>query len=246
MPRLQDTNLEDLQAGSGYKFSGTKIEKLGASKYTLVGIVCDVSGSVEPFAKQIEMMLGTIVKSCDKSAFRDNLMVRLTIFSHLVHEVHGFKLLSTIKPNEYDGMLVVGGSTALFNAGHEGVTVIADYGKALTAQDFLVNGILFIITDGEDREGGCRPSDIAKAIKAAKLAENLESIRTILVGVTGDDTNLNSYLERFKAEAEIDQYISIGTATPGKLGKLAEFASQSVSSTSQSLGTGGPSQPITF
>jgi len=246
MARLLDTNLEDLNAASGYKFSGTKIEKLGASKYTLVSIVCDVSGSVEKFIRQIEMMLGTIVKSCDKSAFRDNLMVRLTTFDSNLNEVHGFKLLSTIKPTDYENSLVSGGSTALFNAAHEAVSVMADYGKTLTSQDFLANGIVFVLTDGQDNIGGCRPSDVAMSVKNAKSAENLESIRTILIGVTGDDTDLDSYLRRFNDEAGMDQYIGIGVATPGKLGKLAEFVSQSVSSTSQALGTGGPSQPLTF
>lgn len=244
--RLLDSNLETLNATSGYKFSGTKIEKLGASKYTLVSIVCDVSGSVYEFAKQLEMTLGTIVNSCMKSAFKDNLMVRLTTFADGVDEVHGFKLLSTIKPDDYNNTLNCGGSTALFNAANESITVVTAYGEALTSKDYLANGIVFILTDGDDRVGGCRPSDVAKSVASARRTEALESIRTILIGVTKDDANLDAYLTRFKDEAGMDQYISIGTASPGKLAKLAEFVSQSVSSTSQALGTGGPSQPLTF
>ena len=43
---------------------------------------------------------------------------------------------------------------------------------------------------------------------------------------------------------QISQYIDAGAATKGKLAKLADFVSQSVSSQSQALGTGGPSQNI--
>ena len=39
-------------------------------------------------------------------------------------------------------------------------------------------------------------------------------------------------------------HIDVGDATPRKLAKLAAFVSQSISSQSQALGTGGPSQNI--
>jgi hypothetical protein len=36
----------------------------------------------------------------------------------------------------------------------------------------------------------------------------------------------------------------MGNVTPGKLAKLAQFVSKSISSQSQALGTGGASQPV--
>jgi hypothetical protein len=57
---------------------------------------------------------------------------------------------------------------------------------------------------------------------------------------------MKSYLENFRINAGLDEYISIGDATAGKLAKLAQFVSQSVSSQSQALGTGGASQPVSF
>ncbi len=59
-------------------------------------------------------------------------------------------------------------------------------------------------------------------------------------------TQVKGYLKIFKDEAEIDQYVDAGDATPTKLAKLAEFVSQSISSQSQSLGSGGPSQNLNF
>jgi hypothetical protein len=47
-----------------------------------------------------------------------------------------------------------------------------------------------------------------------------------------------------RSEVGITQFIDAGDATKGKLAKLAAFVSQSISSTSQALGTGGPSQAI--
>jgi hypothetical protein len=53
-------------------------------------------------------------------------------------------------------------------------------------------------------------------------------------------------LENFKNEAGIDQYINIGKADANTLAKLADFISKSISSQSQSLNSGGPSQPIVW
>ncbi len=72
--------------------------------------------------------------------------------------------------------------------------------------------------------------------------EIVESMVTVLVGVNASEYKYE--LDNFYQEAGLTQYIDAGEATKGKLAKLAEFVSQSISSQSQSLGTGGPSQNI--
>jgi len=248
---LLDKDLEQLQAGSGYKFSATKVKALGAHMYTLASIVMDASGSVEPFATQLEQALKTIFKACEKSPRSDNLMLRLTQFSSRLTELHGFKLLGSIAEKDYDNILQLGGSTALFDAVDEAIQATATYGKQLTSQDFLCNAIVVVVTDGESNTGNINSGDISvdaavikKALLAARRAENLESILLILVGVTNDDVSLNTYLQTVKDDGGFDQYVSIGKASPGRIAKLAEFVSQSISSTSSALGTGAASTPI--
>lgn len=246
----QDTSstsdvLQTLHAGSGYRFSAMKITALGATEYTLATIVMDASGSVEPFKDQLEMALKTIFKACDKSPRRDNLMLRVTEFSHALREIHGFKLLGNIQESDYANVMQLGGQTALFDAAEEAVLATNTYGKSLTAQDFLVNAIIVVVTDGEDNASHTAISAIKSAIQAARKTESLESITCILVGVTQDNVALGHYLQTFKDDAGMDQYVSIGTATPGKIAKLAAFVSQSISSTSSALGTGASSQPLT-
>jgi hypothetical protein len=249
---LLSKNLESLNAGSGYKFSAAKIKDLGASEYTLATIVVDTSSSVMGFATQLEQALKTIFKACDKSPRKDNLLLRVVQFSSVVTELHGFKLLNTILEKDYDSILQIGGSTALFEACDDAIQATGTYGKQLTSQDFLVNGIVAVITDGEGNCGAINSGDLAadagvvkKSLEAVRRAENLESLLTILVGVTNDNVTLNTYLQTVKDEAGCDQYISIGNATPGKIAKLAEFVSQSISSTSSALGTGKASAPLT-
>jgi uncharacterized protein YegL len=101
-----------------------------------------------------------------------------------------------------------------------------------------------VITDGENNCGAATADQVKRAVAACRRAENLESILLILVGVTNDDVNLNTYLQTVKDDCGFDQYVSIGKATPGHIAKLAAFVSQSISSTSASLGTGKASTPI--
>jgi hypothetical protein len=242
---LLDTNLSELKAGSGYKFTATNINDLGAAEYTLATIVMDASSSVDPFAAQLVQAIKTIFKACDKSPRRDNLMLRLTQFAGQLTELHGFKLLSAINEKDYDNVLQIGGSTALFESVDEAIQATGTYGKQLTSQEFLVNGLVVVITDGENNSGNITDaSQIKKTLQAVRRSENLESILLILVGVTQDDINLNTYLQTVKNDGGFDSYVSIGTATPGKIAKLASFISQSISSTSSALGSGKASVPL--
>ena len=68
----------------------------------------------------------------------------------------------------------------------------------------------------------------------------------ILIGVNDSDQHLKVVLDKFKNDAGFEEYISLGDVSPSKLAKLAKWISQSISSTSQALGTGGPSQNVNF
>src|SRR5579862_1235189 len=246
MSLLNNNNLETINAGSGYKFSATKLNKLGATEYTLATIVEDASGSVSGYAAALETCLKTIRKAMDKSPRKDNLLLRLAQFNDNLTELHGFKLLNDIKESDYDNILQIGGATALFDAIDEGLEATSAYAKQLTSNNFFVNGIVIIVTDGQNNVGNILdPDKIKQRLEQIRQSENLESINVILVGVTNDNTNLDTYLQRVKDEIGITQYVSIGIATPGKIAKLAQFVSQSISSTSAALGSGQPSQPIT-
>lgn len=238
-----------LQAGN-YRFSTPPMDQIGASEYTLVTLVIDASGSVEPFKSQLETMLKTVLKACGKSPRAENLMLRVVQFDTHLKELHGFRLLSTIKETDYTNILQIGATTALFEAATEAIEVTAAYGKTLTNQEFLVNGLVVIVTDGLNNCAPHTSHGVLAAVKTARKAECLESILIVLVGVIDPKDSQAAYtrtaLEDFQKTAEITQFVDIGEATPGKIAKLGQFVSQSVSSQSQSLGSKGPSQPVTF
>lgn len=244
MPRLGDTDSHQL-TGSNFSFSGARIEQLGATEYTLVDIAVDMSGSVQGFRSELLGMLNTAIDACRKSPRSDYLLVRVSGFSSSysngINEVHGYIPLKDIDPAAYDTLDPYGG-TPLYEACYVSVRSMNAYAKMLNDQDFNVNGITFVITDGDDTSSNGSPAMVRKEVDSAIKAEYLESHVSVLIGI-----NASMYehkLKAFQQSAGITQYISAGDATKGNLAKLAAFVSQSISSTSQALGTGGPSQSI--
>ena len=73
---------------------------------------------------------------------------------------------------------------------------------------------------------------------------------SILIGINDPKqpwgADVKKRLEEFHSEAGITEFIDAGDATEEKLAKISEFVSQSISSQSQALGTGGPSQSLAF
>ena len=249
MPIFNDDDAKSatsFKSGSGFHFSGTNINNLGASEYTLVGIAADVSSSVSGFAKEIEGCLVSSIEGCQKSPRADNLLARFTTFCARITEEHGFRPLADCHLANYAGSIRPGGTTALYDASVDIVDSLATYGKDLTARDYTANGIVVVMTDGMDVGSTLTAKAVAEAVRRARASESLESLVTILVGINVTDPEVSKYLKQFKDDAGFDQYVEAKDATPKTFSKIAGFISKSVSSQSQSLGTGSASQPITF
>jgi hypothetical protein len=247
MPIFADDDNESFKAnGSGFQFSGVNINTLGASEYTLFGIACDTSSSVSPFAAEIEACLKSALESCQRSPRVDNLLARYITFDSSIHEQHGFRPLADCHPANYDGTIKCGGTTVLRDATVNLIDSLATYGKQLIDNDYIANGIVVVITDGCDVGSTLQLKQVAEAMKRAQVNETLESLVSILVGVNVTDSVVSQHLQELKDQADFTQYIEAADATPKTLAKLAAFISKSVSSQSQAVGSGGPSQAITF
>jgi len=244
MPRL-DESMQSHKIGGSFTFSAARVERLGATEYTLVTVAVDETGSVQGFSDQLREMLVTAVESCKKSPRSDNLLVRVLTFSDRykngVNEIHGFKPLGEIDANSYP-VIKPGGSTPLYDACYSAIGSQNVYGKQLVDQDFSCNGIVFIITDGGENASVASAQMVADEAKKSISGEVLESMISVLIGING--SSCSQWLSEFQKDAGLTQYIDAGDATPRKLAKLAAFVSKSVSSQSQALGTGGPSQNI--
>lgn len=240
-------NLIRLQTDeSNYHFSGVSVDRLGASEYTLVNIVVDMSGSVSSFKNELTECIKTIVSSCKHSQRAENLMIRLSTFNNNVVEEHGFTLLNSLDVNSYTNTINPTGLTSLYDATLNAIESVKKYGTELSDQEFDVNGIIFILTDGDDNNSLNNITKIKETILKVRQEEKLESLRTILIGVNTRVDNLKDKLEVLHKTADMDQYVDIENADKNNLAKLANFISKSISAQSLALGTGGPSQALSF
>lgn len=246
MPIFTDNMDTHAIQGSNFGFSAKRIDDLGATEYTLVGIAADTSGSVQPFRAEIEKTVQEVVSSCRHSPRADNLMMRLICFDDQLSEVHGFRPLSECNIDGYKGCIQIGGMTALFDAACNLTDSVTSYGRSLSQNDFSVNGIIFVITDGADNKSAMTAAEVKKALGRAVQSEALESMVSILIGVNVSDPQISQYLKSVHAAAGFTQYIELGNADAKTLAKLADFVSRSISAQSQALGTGGPSQSLSF
>lgn len=248
MPVLNSNPMQDHNIAGNYGFSGKRIDDLGASEYTLVVIAVDRSGSVHGFDSQLETALKQVVKSCRHSPRADNLMLRVVLFNHNLSELHGFKPLTECNVDDYTGTITPGGGTALYDAAHNIIESASRYGRDLAAQHYEANAITFVLTDGcENGDSTMTVKEVRKALDGAVVDESLESMRAVLVGVNVDpQSGTSSQLDAFHNDAGFDQYVAAGSTDESTLAKLADFVSQSISAQSQALGTGGPSQSLTF
>ena len=248
MPRLGTTDdMETHKLGGNFTFSGARIQNLGATEYTLATVMIDNTGSIASHAGELLDMLLAAVNACQKSPRSDNLLLRVCTFStskkdNGVEELHGFKPLAEINIADYAAMSCYG-STNLYDAAYSGIAATNAYADQLDAQDFLVNAITFVITDGEDNASVATPAMVRTESARSVSGEVLESHISILIGVVSSPDSARM-LKVFKDDAGLTQFIDAGEVSKGKLAKLAAFVSQSISSTSQALGSGGASQAI--
>lgn len=238
--------IEHSLSGQSFGYSAADLGDLGATEYTLVTIAVDVSGSTYGFKNEMEKCIQEAIKACKLSPRSDYLMVRLVSFNEEMKEIHGFKQLPDCILSDYDNFLNPAGCTLLFDTVKNVIDATNNYGEQLSQNDYGVNAIIIIITDGADNRSHNIPKDIGRSLKKAREDEFLESVISILVGVNVDGENVDGYLDKFRQEAEITQYVSIKDATEKEFAKLTNFISKSISAQSSSLGTGSMSTPLVF
>ena len=243
MPKL--LSLPNMDTGSipglsGYQFSAVRTDRLGASEYTLVTIAVDISTSVQTFEAELVEALKMTVSGLRSSARADNLLLRVVMFNQAVSEVHGFRPVLDIDVQADYAAIKARGTTALYDAAASSVGAITEYGRILTRQDYGVNGILYVITDGEDVCSTYTPDTVRQNVEAALSNEALESFVSVLIGINAQ--RCRDKLEFFVREAGLTEYVDIEDATARGLAKMAGVISRSVSSQASQLGSGQPAQ----
>lgn len=238
MPRLDQHTLPNTSLGSQFQFSGVRPEELGASEYTLVTLVVDITASVTDFRDDLLEAVKATVAGCRHSPRADHLLLRLITFNTEREEVHGFRPVTDIDPGSYAAFKPQG-MTALYDAVYDAVLATHRYAGLLVGQGFQVNGALYIVTDGADNSSRVGPKHIAEELRSALQEETLASLHTVLVGVNTATGTVRKHLEGFRREAGLQEFLPVAEATPSRLAQLAAYVSRSVNVQSQLLASGG-------
>lgn len=241
MPKMTGHSMQSMTipGAMNFQFSGVRPEQLGASEQTLVVVALDVSGSMSGYAGDLNKTMAAIVGACQQFPRADNVLLRLVTFNNQTGEVHGFMPVTGISAH---APFRPTGGTALFDAAYSAIGSVGAYGRALAGQDLAVNGIVFIVTDGEDNCSVATPTQIRLQVETLRRQESLESMLTILIGF-GDD---NKALRQFHQSAGFDQYVAAGAVTPDSLARMANFIARSITSQSWAMASHGQSQLLTF
>jgi len=234
--------------GGGYGYTGANIDDLTSFENTIATGLFDESGSTRVYSRQMELTVQEIIRSLRHCPVADKLIYRHCHFDTAFREVHGFKPLSDCHEKDYDGIWAGGGQTALYNSCDQILKATLDYAEQQAAKRYVVNGIAYIITDGQNyllNGKSLTQDDVKFSLEKAIASEALESLMTILIGVN-EDPGIRRDLEEFQKHVGFSQFVPIENANEKNLAKVANFVSQSVQSQSQALNSGGPSQSLTF
>jgi hypothetical protein len=238
-------------AAGAIQYSAVKPELLtGCSKYTLATIVGDNSGSVGTFKDLLLKAYKESVKSCKADDMSAQMLIRATSFKDSqIDEIHGFRLLKTIDVDAVYQPFACDGWTNLLDAMDDAISSTLDLSKKLIDDDYYVNGIIFVITDGcENSSTKVKNAAEIKSLISQAKANVIESLRVVLIKLNVTDPSVSRKLDALAKDAGIpdEDTIDAGVADEKSIARLIGFIHKSTSSTSQVVGSGGPSVATTF
>jgi len=246
---MGSNQLEDyaIPGAGNFTFSAINPEELEELAYTVATVVLDESGSLEYKKDLLVELLKIIAEGLKKSSRSETILLRVITFNYGVRELHGFKPVNQIDLNEYN-QINPDGRTALIDAMFSGVAATYEYAKKLMKDGYDANACIYVITDGMDNESKKRARDISSQLESIKAGEEIESIITALFGVNdptcGWTQEVAQALSELQAEVDFTEYIDAGDVDKKNVGKIGGIVSSSITSTSQALGSGGPSQKL--
>lgn len=250
MPIIQG-DVEQLNAGH-FGYSAVRMDTLDESMYSLATLVIDCSSSVNRFMPDIIKVLKEAVKAVGNPKFNprsDNVLLRVVTFATTVREVHGFVPINQITDLSVYDSINASGATALFDATISSIEASTDMGKRLHDNRYTANGIVIVVTDGMNCAGRFKDLsdvvEVGKAFEKANQKECLESLDSFLIGVNvGQDREIIQALNDLHAQGFTRPFVKIEEANEKTIAKLGLAISESISASSQAVGTGGPSQAV--
>lgn len=221
-----------------FGFTATLPKEASGSEITLVAIASDRSDSTSD--AHMVRMLERLVTICAESDLADTLLMRLSAFGNRPEEIHGFYPVNCIDSECYEAALMVGGTTALYDAAVDAISTTSHFATVLAHRGYDVNGVVAIITDGVDDTSVFSPEQVKETLEEAAESEDLASLMSILVGVDLSDAEQSQALNKFQVVSGFRHRIDVADTSERAFLDLADRLSEVVLLQRRSVGTKSP------
>lgn len=215
---------ENFQGSFGLSINNFDPSNITTDETINVVFVVDKSGSVNRFVSDLNAVLNDFVQTMQKSHVCDKMLVSTILFNQDIDVVNGYQPLSDVKTFNINPS----GSTNLYNAVYTGIENALHYRQDLEKQGISCKTLVFVITDGEDNEGGTQSAaKVKQLIKDVYSEEANFGTFTIMMFGLGQEANFDYAREEMGIQKEL--LAKLGTSS-ADLRKMIGFISASVSS----------------
>lgn len=207
---------------------GLGADDLGASDATLVSVVLDMSGSMEPHRKDVIDAYNAMIRSLSGAKAATSILVSTWAFEDKARLLSSFEAVES-KPRLTQAVYAPSGTTALYDAVLGAMTGLVAYGQRLWDEGVPTRRVLFVLSDGEDNASKATASAVRTA--AAALARQ-EAYTLAYAGFGASD---------LAAQAAAIGFPNVVTAsaTDSDIRRVFRQVSQSVIRVSQGATVGG-------
>lgn len=246
LAQANNNEIEAYGANKAVAFSAIRMAKLESNEYTLATLALDYTGSLCGFEAQLGQVITTVVDACKKHPRSDFLMLRIIAFSDGIGivELAGFTPVQQLDVSALATQIPkqCGGTTNLYDATYNAIAATRVFAEKLSENEYGVNAVLAIATDGGDNASTVTVHNVADELKKLTTNEVCESTLSILVGMNSKECGQE--LTAFQNAVKFTQYEEQEVMDAHSFARLAQFISRSISAQSQALGTQQASAPL--
>lgn len=209
-----------------YGFDNLDPANIQSADVINVAIIADTSTSVARYAAEFSKAYNDMKNDLKTSHVKDQLFWSMTEFNDDITNQTGFQPIGSVQDRQFQ----CGGSTALYRTTLTVLKNALNYRRALEDSAINCKTLIFVITDGEDMEGGQgrQAAQEVKTLVEGLLAEerNFGSFTSILCGVGPNRTMFEG-----AKNAMGFQHLVVVNDSPDEIRKMIGFISMSISST---------------
>ncbi len=144
---------------------GLPADDLDAPDATLVSVVLDMSGSMEPYAASVIDAYDTMVAALRGAKAANAILLSAWAFADRPTLLSGYEAVGT-KAKLSRAVYSPNGCTALHDAVLGAMTGLVTYGEELWRSGVPTRRILFVLSDGDDNASKATRQDVAKLARA--------------------------------------------------------------------------------